>query len=126
LARYWWCTVLIPGLGRQRKADLLSSTPTCLQSEFQDSQSYTEKPWHKNKQTNQKTNTKERHILNVFSHFWMLICVLMHKTTYIYTYVLCKWIYVHTYVCVYMRVYMYIYECVCVYIYIYIYIYIYM
>jgi hypothetical protein len=36
-AGQWWCMPLIPALERQRQADL-------LQSEFQDSQSYTEKP----------------------------------------------------------------------------------
>ena len=37
---------LIPALRRQRQAD--------LQSEFPDSQGYTEKPYLKNKQTNKK------------------------------------------------------------------------
>jgi hypothetical protein len=40
-----WChTPLIPTLGRQRKADFCVRGQPGLQSEFQDSQGYTEKP----------------------------------------------------------------------------------
>jgi predicted HicB family RNase H-like nuclease len=35
---------LIPALGRQRQADFRGQGQTGLQSEFQDSQDYTEKP----------------------------------------------------------------------------------
>ena len=40
----WWCTPLIPALGRQRQADFWVGGQPGLQSEFQDSQGYTEKP----------------------------------------------------------------------------------
>jgi hypothetical protein len=38
----WWRTPLIPALGRQRQADFWVRGQPGLQSEFQDSQSYTE------------------------------------------------------------------------------------
>ena len=40
----WWCTLLIPALGRQRQVDFRVQGQPGLQSEFQDSQGYTEKP----------------------------------------------------------------------------------
>jgi hypothetical protein len=40
----WWCTPLIPALGRQRQADFWVRGQPGLQSEFQNSQGYTEKP----------------------------------------------------------------------------------
>jgi hypothetical protein len=50
----WWRTPLIPTLGRQRQANFRVRGQPGLQSEFQDSQGYTEKPclektndWHK-------------------------------------------------------------------------------
>jgi hypothetical protein len=53
--RQWWHTPLFPALGRQRQVDF------CVrgQSEFQDSQGYTEKPCLKqtNKQTNKQTSS---------------------------------------------------------------------
>jgi hypothetical protein len=43
--RAWWRTPLIPALGRQRQADFWVRGQPGLQSEFQDSQGYTEKPY---------------------------------------------------------------------------------
>jgi hypothetical protein len=43
-SRAWWRTPLIPALRRQRQADFWVRGQTGLQSEFQDSQGYTEKP----------------------------------------------------------------------------------
>jgi hypothetical protein len=49
--------LLIPALGRQRQVDQQVQGQPGLQSEFQDSLGYTEKPCLKtNKQTNKQTN----------------------------------------------------------------------
>jgi hypothetical protein len=40
----WWSTPLIPAFGRQRQADFWVRGQPGLQSEFQDSQGYTQKP----------------------------------------------------------------------------------
>jgi hypothetical protein len=40
----WWCTPLIPALGRQRQADFWVQGQPGLQPEFQDRQGNTEKP----------------------------------------------------------------------------------
>jgi hypothetical protein len=55
----WWHTPLIPALGRQMQVDFWVRGQPGLQSEFQDSQGYTEKPCLK--QTNKQTNKKENH-----------------------------------------------------------------
>jgi hypothetical protein len=44
-AGQWWHTPLIPALGRQRQVDFLVRGQPGLQSEFQDSEGYTEKPY---------------------------------------------------------------------------------
>jgi hypothetical protein len=55
--RAWWRTPLIPALGRQRQADF-------LQSEFQDSQGYTEKPCFEK----QKTKKKKKNHTHTHTH----------------------------------------------------------
>jgi hypothetical protein len=59
----WCCTALIPALGRQRQADFWVRGQPGLQSEFQDSQGYTEKPCLEktNKQTNKQKKNKKHH-----------------------------------------------------------------
>jgi hypothetical protein len=57
LAGRWWRTPLILALGRQRQADFLVRGQPGLQSEFQDSQGYTEKPCPRKKQN--KTKQKQ-------------------------------------------------------------------
>ena len=50
LSRAWWCTPLVPALGRQRQADFWVWGQPGLQSEFQDSQGYRETlSWKKTK-----------------------------------------------------------------------------
>jgi hypothetical protein len=43
LSQAWWRTPLIPALGRQRQVDFWVRGQPGLQTEFQDSQGYTEK-----------------------------------------------------------------------------------
>ena len=54
----WWCTPLIPGLRRQRQADSWVRVQPGLQSEFQDSQGYTEKHCLKKTKTKNKQTNK--------------------------------------------------------------------
>jgi hypothetical protein len=54
----WWRTPLIPALGSQRQVDFGVRGQPGLQSEFQDSQNYTEKPCLE-KQQQQKKNNKQ-------------------------------------------------------------------
>jgi hypothetical protein len=62
----WWCTPLVPALGRQRQVDFWVQGQPGLQSEFQDSQGYTEKlclekpKQNKKPKTTQKTNKKKK------------------------------------------------------------------
>jgi hypothetical protein len=59
----WWRTPLIPALRRQRQEDFWVRGQPGLQSEFQDSQGYTEKPWlekNKTKQNKTKQNKNKK------------------------------------------------------------------
>jgi hypothetical protein len=60
-AGQWWRTPLIPALEKQRQADFWVQGQPGLQSEFQDSQGYTENPCLEKKE--QKQNLGE------ISHF---------------------------------------------------------
>ena len=44
-AEQWWCTPLVPVLGRQSQVDFWVWGQPGLQSEFQENQDYTEKPY---------------------------------------------------------------------------------
>jgi hypothetical protein len=61
MAGQWWCTPLIPAPGRQRQADFRVRGQSGLQSEFQDSQGYTEKPClEKKKKQQQQKKSKQK------------------------------------------------------------------
>jgi hypothetical protein len=56
----WWCMPLILELGRQRLYKGYKGSTEALQSEFQDSQGYTEKPClEKQRQTNKQTKNQQ-------------------------------------------------------------------
>ena len=55
----WWRRPVIPALRRQRQADFRVRGQPDLQSEFQDSQGYTEKPCLKKTKQN-KTNKQQK------------------------------------------------------------------
>jgi hypothetical protein len=58
VSQAWWRTPLIPALGRQRQVDFWVRGQPGLQSEFQDSQGYTEKPClEKKKKKEKRKNT---------------------------------------------------------------------
>jgi hypothetical protein len=66
---------LIPALGRQRQADFWVGGQPVLQSEFQDSQGYTEKPCLEKQKTNKQTNKKQKkghrqEFLSIPRHMW--------------------------------------------------------
>ena len=63
-------TPLIPALGRQRQADFWVRGQSGLQSEFQDSQGYTEKPCLE--KTKKQTNK------NAFNHIAILLVLDKH------------------------------------------------
>jgi hypothetical protein len=56
----WWRTPLVPALGRQRQVDFCVRGQPGLQSEFQDSQDYTEKPCLKKKKKKKKPKKKKK------------------------------------------------------------------
>jgi hypothetical protein len=76
--RAWCRTPLILALGRQRQADFWVRGQPGLQSEFQDSQGYTETPCLRkqaNKQTKQKqTNKKASHTISIKYNMTLCHC----------------------------------------------------
>jgi hypothetical protein len=58
---------LIPALGRQRQVDFCVRGHPGIQSEFQDSQGYKEKPCLKNQKKKKKERKKERSISSFFA-----------------------------------------------------------
>jgi hypothetical protein len=82
IAGQCWRMPLIPALGKQKQVDFWVRDQPSLQSEFQDSQSYTEKPClekqkHKTKQTKKKMLTINTEFLGSVPS----ICVKWHTTT---------------------------------------------
>jgi hypothetical protein len=80
-AGWWWCMPLIPALGRQRQADFWVRGQPGLQSEFQDSQGYTEKPCLKKQKKTKKwggwdLNPGNSHI----SGKWSICCLSATKS----------------------------------------------
>jgi hypothetical protein len=70
-AGQWWHTPLIPALGRQRQADFWVPGQPDLQSEFQDSQGYTEKPCLRKKKKKKKKTvwTKGYTVRQTLTHY---------------------------------------------------------
>jgi hypothetical protein len=66
-SRAWWLTPLIPALGRQRQVDFWVRGQPGLQSEFQDSQGYTEKPCLEKPKNKKKKKKKKRNIKAIAS-----------------------------------------------------------
>ena len=65
----WWHMPLILALGRQRQADFWVQGQPGLQSEFQGSQGYTEKPCLEKNQT--KTKQNKNKIKNNKKEYWL-------------------------------------------------------
>jgi hypothetical protein len=68
IAAQWWHTPLIPALGRQRQADFSVRGQPGLQSEFQDSQGYTEKPCLKKQNKKKLFISIFKYTVAVFRH----------------------------------------------------------
>jgi hypothetical protein len=69
-SRARWCMPLIPALGRQRQADFWVQGQPGLQSEFQDSQGYTEKPCLELPSTPQNTRYGGGRGMSLLSQPW--------------------------------------------------------
>jgi hypothetical protein len=61
---------LIPTLGRQRQVDFWVRGQPGLQSEFQDSQGYTEKPCLEKQKNKQNNNNNNKKYLSVWFFFY--------------------------------------------------------
>jgi hypothetical protein len=89
MAGQWWCTPLIPALGRQRQADFWVRCQPGLQSEFQDSQDYTEKPCL---EKNQKTKRNKSGYM-YFNLYKTVIIFYFFLFFYFYFYFFLRFIY---------------------------------
>jgi hypothetical protein len=112
MCRAWWRMPLIPALGRQRQANFWVRGQPGLQSEFQDTQSYTEKPClKKTKKPKNKKQKNPKKVICLYSSFFITDSF-NHMSMYIYIYIyIYAYIYTHIYVCVYICIYT-----ICVYI----------
>jgi hypothetical protein len=78
----WWRTPLIPALGRQRQADFWVWGQPGLQSEFQDSQGYTETLPQQNKNKNKKKKPKSSYyfefvyVFTFTNKFYIIKCII--------------------------------------------------
>jgi hypothetical protein len=96
LVGHWWCTPLVPALGRQRQADFWVWGQPGLQSEIQDSQGYTEKPCLEK----QKNKTKKKSCNLLVSGFQVLR-INKYTRTCSYLYILCgfkKYLFIHKFI----------------------------
>jgi hypothetical protein len=59
-ARQWWCSPIIPALGRQRQTDFWVQGQPGLQCEFQDSQGYRETLSQKQNKTKQNKTKQNK------------------------------------------------------------------
>ena len=59
-AGMWWRTPFFPEFGRQRQEDFCVPCQPALQSEFQDSQGYTEKTMSPKTTTKEKMKSKKK------------------------------------------------------------------
>jgi hypothetical protein len=75
----WWRTPLIPALRRQRQADFWVQDQPGLQSEFQDSQGYTEKPCIE-KPKKKKKDLYWSHSNEYSSCFWTTFLLFLQYT----------------------------------------------
>jgi hypothetical protein len=84
----WWRTPLIPALWRQRQADIWVQGQPGLQSEFQDSQGYTEKPCLKKpkkekKKKKRKRKKKRKKKISLFNVYEYTVAVQMVVNLYV-------------------------------------------
>jgi hypothetical protein len=67
-SRAWWRTPLISALGRQKQVDFWVRGQPGLQTEFQDSQGYTEKPCLEKPQKKERKKKKNWHKRAAYLH----------------------------------------------------------
>jgi hypothetical protein len=100
-SRVWWRTPLIPALGRQRLADFWVWGQPGLQSEFQDSQGYTEKP-RLEKTTTTTTKIYFYYLCYTCTDTYTCVCIHTHMLHILYIY---TETYMHTTPLIHMQTY---------------------